>query len=86
MYSRLLTLAGAHDTTAWFEGVLIDLEKVGLTPRPRGVTLGKFDILKLVDYKTFNTCFKKFWNKKTPTNREPKTQYKIDLLEVKRPN
>ena len=47
----------ADDTTTCFDGVLIDLEKVGLTPRPRGVTLGKFDILKLVDYKILQYVF-----------------------------
>jgi hypothetical protein len=88
MYSRLLTLTGhptkyAPDATAWFEGVLLDLQKVGHAPKPRGMALRELDILKTADYKSFHTRFKKFWDKKCPTNRAAKAPYKIDLLEAK---
>ena len=68
----------AQDVATCFEGVLLDLEAVGLGSKPRAAALRKLGISTQDDYNTFNRMFKKSWGKKSP--RYNKVKYKAKLL------
>ena len=65
----------------WFEGVLLALEAVGRSVKPRAKVLRKLGITTKDARNTFNSMFKKSWGKKAP--QRAKAHYKSELLEAK---